>query len=183
MYKRKLLVGVTGSVGAANVPTYLAYLSQHYEINLILTKNAQKFLTTNACLPYVDNIFTDMDDHSTIKIPHANLPRESDLFLIIPTTANFLFKLANGVADDLLSLAVLNYNGPIFLTPNMNPQMWNSSAVQRNVKQLKEDGAHFLNVATHSIEASSGNITFSEASLPQPQDLIDSLNKIYQVSK
>ncbi|WP_342553763.1 hypothetical protein [Paenibacillus sp. FSL R7-0652] len=83
----------------------------------------------------------------------------------------------------MLSLAVLNYNGPIFLTPNMNPQMWNSSAVQRNVKQLKEDGAHFLNVATHSIEASSGNITFSEASLPQPQDLIDSLNKIYQVSK
>ncbi|GAB1159420.1 hypothetical protein YWY31_54450 [Paenibacillus illinoisensis] len=183
MYKKKLLFGVTGSIGASNVPTYLAYLSQEYEINLIMTENSQKFLVSNACLPYVENIYTDMNDHNRVKIPHANLPRDADLFLVLPATANFLFKIANGAADDLLTLAILNYNGPVCIAPNMNPLMWNSHSVQRNIKHLKEDGIHFLNVPAHSIEASSGNIVFSEASLPQPQELIESLNEIYNCEK
>ncbi|MDN4602836.1 flavoprotein [Paenibacillus sp. 11B] len=183
MYKKKLLFGVTGSIGASNVPTYLAYLAQEYEINLIMTENSQKFLVSNACLPYVEYVYTNMNDHSRVKIPHANLPRDADLFLVLPATANFLFKIANGAADDLLTLAILNYGGPVCVAPNMNPLMWNSHSVQRNVKQLKEDGFHFLNVSAHSIEASSGNILFSEASLPQPQELIDSLNKVYTCAK
>ena len=94
-----------------------------------------------------------------------------------------MFKIANGAADDLLTLAILNYNGPVCIAPNMNPLMWNSHSVQRNIKHLKEDGIHFLNVPAHSIEASSGNIVFSEASLPQPQELIESLNAIYNFEK
>ena len=63
-----------------------------------------------------------------------------DLLCIAPASADFLGKAAHGVADDLLTTAYLCFTGPILMAPAMNCEMWDKPAVQRNVKQLKDDG-------------------------------------------
>ncbi|QPQ29764.1 flavoprotein [Lysinibacillus sp. JNUCC 51] len=177
MHKKKLLLGVCGAIGAINVPQYLHALNHQYEIDVILTQNAQRFITVQAIKPFVNNVFTDVLDESVIKTPHVNLAKEADVFLILPTTANFLFKLANGVADDLLSLCAVNYEDPIFLAPNMNTRMWNNHGVQNNITKLQSYGYIFLNRTSNGVEASSGNVVNSEAALPDPHILMNLLSR------
>ncbi|WP_323163487.1 flavoprotein, partial [Streptococcus pneumoniae] len=73
-------------------------------------------------------------------VPHVFLPYESDLLLILPATANVIGKIANGIADDLVTATVLNFNKKIIFCPNMNSTMWDNHIVQRNVSILKELG-------------------------------------------
>ncbi len=108
-----------------------------------MTENASKMINTKILELYTDDIvFTDFWDRSPSidRIPHIQLPRWADLFVILPATADIIGKAANGIADDLLSTAIVAYNGPIVFVPAMNQNMWNSKAVQRNKKLLEEDG-------------------------------------------
>jgi len=172
MKDKKILFGITGAIGAINAPIYLQHLIQIYEVDVVLTKSACNFINPNGIKPIVNGVYTDKFDLSEKKVPHVNLVKEIDAFVILPTSANFLAKIANGIADDLLSLCVLNYDKPIFLVPNMNPTMWEKASVQRNVKLLKEDGHIFINEASRGYEASTGNTIISEAALPSPEKLI-----------
>lgn len=176
MSKKKLLLGVNGTIGSHNVPMFIHYLNREYDINVILTHTAQRFLTIDSLRPIVENVYTDPFDMSILKVPHVNLVKETDIFLILPTSANFLSKLANGNANDLLSLCALNYDKPIFIAPNMNTTMWNQPSVQNNVKTIQNYGHKFVNVTSHGFEASSGNTVSSEASLPEPNHLMYILN-------
>jgi phosphopantothenoylcysteine synthetase/decarboxylase len=68
-----------------------------------------------------------------------------DLLLIAPASANILGKAANGIADDLLSTTLMSFEGPKVIAMNMNPMQYRNAAVQRNVRQLAEDGYYFVN--------------------------------------
>lgn len=70
--------------------------------------------------------------------------RGGDLLVIAPCTANMMGKLANGIADDYLSTNTLSFDGPKMIAMNMNPKLYANPAVQRNIKQLKEDGYSFV---------------------------------------
>lgn len=177
MHKQKLLLGVTGAIGAINLPQFLYELNNHYDINIVLTKGALKFVTIEGLQPLVTGVYTDLHDMSRIKVPHVNLLDSLDKFLILPASANFLAKIANGYADDLLSLCVLNYGDSIYIAPNMNSKMWGQRSVQANVTRIKEYGHIFINVTADGLEASSGESKLSEAALPQPDQLFDILNK------
>lgn len=72
--------------------------------------------------------------------PHIELADRGELVCVAPATANLLAKAAWGLADDLLSTTLLSFAGPVVLAPAMNTKMWAKAAVQRNVRQLREDG-------------------------------------------
>ncbi len=76
--------------------------------------------------------------------PHIEAAVQADLLCVAPATANLLAKAALGLADDLLSTVLLSFDGPVILAPAMNDRMWKKPAVQRNVRQLQEDGFQLI---------------------------------------
>ncbi|AMR09781.1 flavoprotein [Bacillus sp. FSL W8-0445] len=177
MGKKKMLLGVTGTIGAINLPQFIYTLRDEYDIDVILTENAQRFLSPRAIRPFVQGVYENVFSDCSSKILHVELVNEIDRFLILPTSAATLSKIANGAANDLLSLSVLNYSEAIYIAPNMNNEMWNNPAVQKNVKIIKEFGHIFVNTTSLGIKASSGEIVQTEAGLPDPDELLKLLSE------
>jgi phosphopantothenoylcysteine decarboxylase/phosphopantothenate--cysteine ligase len=111
-----------------------------------MTRAAQRFVTPYTFELYSDNpVFTDTFMMAPgVKVPHINLTRETDMFLVIPATANILAKAAHGIADDIVSTALLACEAPIVFAPTMNERMWDSPAVRRSVDVLRGVGRHVL---------------------------------------
>jgi phosphopantothenoylcysteine decarboxylase/phosphopantothenate--cysteine ligase len=89
-------------------------------------------------------VLTSQWDDSGNAMAHINLSRAADAIVIAPATADFIAKLAHGLADDLLSTLCLARNCPLLIAPAMNKQMWESPATRRNIAQLKADGVIIL---------------------------------------
>jgi phosphopantothenoylcysteine synthetase/decarboxylase len=85
-------------------------------------------------------VYVDFDDVPDATAPHVELATWADVILVVPATANFLGKVANGIADDLLTTTLLAASCPVVIVPVTNTAMWSKPAVQRNVAQLREDG-------------------------------------------
>ncbi len=111
-----------------------------------MSHSAKKFVTPYTFRLYSGNyVFTDSFDISDdIRVPHIDLTRRCDLFLIMPATANIIGKVANGICDDLISTAVMASEAPVVFIPAMNPSMWFSKANQKNISTLKNLGHHIL---------------------------------------
>lgn len=116
------------------------------EVHAILTPNARNF---------VSDLLVQRETGTPIQVEqfelpkvydtaHKQLSKQSDLLLLAPVSANTLGKAANGIADNLLSTTVLSANSPIVAATHINPVMYANKSVQRNVKQLKEDGFVFV---------------------------------------
>ena len=94
-------------------------------------------------------VATDLWDASVANaMGHIELSRDRELIVVAPASADFIAKLANGLADDLLSTLCLARECPLLVAPAMNRQMWDNSATQRNVRQLQEDGVRILGPAS-----------------------------------
>ncbi len=143
-----LLIGMTGSIGVISYSEFIFLLRKNIakNINVIMSKNATKFITPFSIRVLSGNfVFTDtFDESEKIFVPHLELVRKSDLFLIMPATANIIGKLANGICDDLISTCALSAKVPVVLIPNMNSDMWFSKANQRNIALNKELGYHII---------------------------------------
>lgn len=143
MTKRETLVGVTGGIAAYKTADLVSKLAQSgADVSVVMTAGATKFIgaPTFAALSG-RSVATDLFDPQYPLGAHIELARRADLLLIAPATADFMAKAANGFADDLLSTIYLCFEGPVFLAPAMNTEMWKKPSVQRNVDQLAKDGA------------------------------------------
>lgn len=169
----KILIGITGAIGAINVYNYFFVLKNEFQcqIETVITDNAKQFISKMALTNVFDYVYDELFT-SSMKSPHVNIVQNVDLFLILPASANFLSKMAHGVGDDLLSCCVLNYAKPIYIAPNMNEIMWNNPRIQQNIITLKEDGHIFVNVESFGYKTAQGSYIKSDASLPQPQELV-----------
>ncbi|HEY6756382.1 MAG TPA: flavoprotein, partial [Nitrososphaera sp.] len=129
-----LLIGMTGSIGVISYSEFIFLLRKDIakNINVIMSKNATKFITPFSIRVLSGNfVFTDtFDESEKIFVPHLELVRNSDLFLIMPATANIIGKLANGICDDLISTCAIAAKVPVVVIPNMNSDMWFSKANQ-----------------------------------------------------
>lgn len=139
-----LLVGVSGSIHCMQIHSYLLGFRSSFaaQIKVIMTYSATRMVVPQTLELYTDDrVFVDPWDSSTsVHAPHIQLTRWADLFVVLPATANVLGKAAHGIADSLLTTAILSSPKPVVFVPAMNPGMWNSKAVQRNVETLKADG-------------------------------------------
>lgn len=144
--QKTVVLGVTGGI-AAYKSAYLvrALQKRDVRVKVVMTEDATHFVnpTTFRALTHEKvaiGLYDDPDD----PIHHISLADEADLFLIAPATANILAKMANGIADDLLSTTALAVTAPIVVAPGMNVHMYQHPATQRNMQTLRERGMHFV---------------------------------------
>lgn len=170
---QKIVLAVTGSIAAYKSCELLRLLIKRgAEVSVIMTEAAQRFVTPLSFQALgAKKVYTDDWGDSTTAIPHIEATKEASLLLVAPATANILAKAAQGLADDLLSAAILAARCPVAYAPAMNTFMWHNQATQRNVTQLTQDGAIFL--GPDSGEQACGDI--GSGRMLEPEDIIELL--------
>ncbi len=177
-----VVLGVTGSIAAykmANVASTL--VKEGAEVHVVMTKNATNFinpitfetLTNNKCL--VDTF----DRNFEFNVTHVSLSQKADVMLIAPATANVIGKLANGIADDMLSTMALAANCKIIIAPAMNTLMYKNRIVQDNLKKLESYNFEIIKPAVGRLACNS----VGEGKLPDENILIDYIKQEIEFQK
>lgn len=136
---KNILLGITGGIAAyKSVELCRRLRDVGYQVRVVMTASATEFVTpltfqAVSGFPVHRDIF---DEAAEAAMGHIELARWADRILIAPTTADFIAKLAHGLADDLLSTICLASQAPISIAPAMNQQMWQAEATQANLQQL-----------------------------------------------
>ncbi|MFK7767670.1 MAG: flavoprotein [Mariniblastus sp.] len=146
MPEKEIIVAVTGGVAAFKAAALTSQLVQQgFRVRAVLTPSAQKFIGTATFAALTgQSVVTETFDPQFPLGSHIQLARSADLLCVAPATANFLAKTAHGISDDLISTLYLCFTGPVIVAPAMNVEMWEKPVVQRNVKQLRDDGLIFV---------------------------------------
>jgi len=147
----KILLIISGSIAAYKSFDLIRKLKEGgLSISCVLTKAACNFVTPMSIASISESqVYSDLfslKDES--EMGHIRLSRENDLILVAPASADLIAKMANGLADDLASSILLASDKPVFMVPAMNVKMWENKAVQRNIKQLIQDGVQFIGPVT-----------------------------------
>lgn len=144
---KHVVLGVTGGIAAYKSAELVRLLIKAGAgVHVVMTENATRFVTplTFQALSGHPVWLDPWDDRRANNMSHIELSRSADAVLIAPATANSLAKLAQGLADDLLSTLCLARDCPLLVAPAMNRQMWRNPATQRNIAALREDGIAIL---------------------------------------
>ncbi len=148
---KRIVLGVTGGIAAYKAAELVRLLGkQGADVQVAMTEGATHFVTTTTFQALSGKpVFTDQwDQRMPNAMAHIDLSRAADLILVAPASADFLARIANGFAGDLLSTMVLARTCPLLVAPAMNLQMWQNPATQRNVAQLAADGVQLLGPAS-----------------------------------
>ena len=143
LHNKTVLLGVTGGIAAykmADVASSLVKLGA--KVHVLMTQNATNFinpitfetLTSNKC------IIDTFDRNFDFKVEHISLAKAADIVLIAPATADVIGKIANGIADDMLTTTIMACKCPILISPSMNTNMYDNPIVQDNMNRLKHYG-------------------------------------------
>lgn len=140
MKGRELVIGVTGGIAAYKTASLVSRLVQAGAgVTVVMTRSATELVGPKT-FEALTGRPVGVEMFATSVHPHIELADRAELMCVAPVTANLLAKAATGIADDLLTTTLLSFAGPILLAPAMNCRMWEKPAVQRNVRQLREDG-------------------------------------------
>lgn len=177
--QNKILIGVSGGVAAYKTAELVRLLTKAgHQVQVVMTKSATEFVgpVTFQALTGRE-VFVDMwDKQRGDSMAHISLTRWADLFLVAPATANFVAKLANGIADDLLSTLAAARECPLLVAPAMNKQMWANPANLRNIGQLKDDGVTILGPAA-GVQA-CGEV--GEGRMLEPEEIAQHVEAAFQ---
>lgn len=147
---KRILVCASGGYACYALPGLVLHLLRHFadDVQVVLSRAAASMVQKYAVEVATRNpVFVEMDDHTgDVYVPHIELGRNVDLIVVYPATVNIIAKVANGIADELISAIILATNAPVIFVPVANPAMTNHAAVQRNLKQLEKDGYAILPV-------------------------------------
>ena len=173
MLKGKTVVlGVTGSIAAYKIANLASMLvKQHADVNVIMTHNATNFinpitfetLTGNKCL--VDTF----DRNFEFNVEHVALAKRADIFMVAPASANVIGKMANGIADDMLTTTILAAKCPKLVSPAMNTNMYENRIVQDNIKKLEQYGFEMIKPAEGYLACGDTGA----GKMPEPQTLFN----------
>lgn len=151
MLKGKTVVlGVTGSIAAYKIASLASALVKlHADVHVIMTQNATNFinpitfetLTNNKCL--IDTF----DRNFQFNVEHVSLAKKADIFMVAPASANVIGKIANGIADDMLTTTIMASKCPKLISPAMNTNMYENPIVQDNLKKLEHYGYEVIDPA------------------------------------
>ena len=143
---KQVVLGVCGSIAAYKAGDIIRRLQDnHCEVTVIMTREAAQFITPLTLSSLSGkNVYSDMFDKDSWRMAHIELARVADIVLIAPATANVVGKLANGLADDLLTTFVITSRAPVFIAPAMNDEMYANEIVRENCAKLKKHGVKFI---------------------------------------
>lgn len=145
---KNIVLGITGGIAAYKmVGVASSLVKEGATVDVIMTESATEFVQpltfrsiTNR--PVNTSLFSS-PEHFDVK--HIGLAKKADLFMIAPATANIIAKIANGIADDLLSTTIMATKAPVIISPAMNTNMYNNSIVQDNISYLKDKRYKIIN--------------------------------------
>lgn len=149
---KKIVLGLTGGIACYKVAELTRALGKAgATVQVVMTQSATQFITPVTMQALSGNtVYHDQwDARIHNNMPHIDLTRDADLIVIAPCSTDFIFKLAHGACDDLLSTLCIARPAhiPLLVAPAMNVEMWQNPATQRNVAQLKADGIRLLGPA------------------------------------
>jgi phosphopantothenoylcysteine decarboxylase/phosphopantothenate--cysteine ligase len=140
---KKILLGLTGGVAAYKAAELARlFIKAGADVRAVMTEAATRFITPVTMQALTgQTAWTDLwDPRVADNMGHIELSRDRDLIVVAPASADFLAKVANGLADDLLSTLCIARRCPLMVAPAMNVEMWQNAATQRNVRALRADG-------------------------------------------
>ncbi len=147
---KRILLCLTGGIAAYKAAELARALGRvGCDVRVAMTEAATRFITPVTMQALTgQTVWTDLwDPRVEDNMSHIELSRDRDLILVAPASADFMAKVAQGLADDLLSTLVLARRCPLMLAPAMNVEMWDNSATQRNLRTLRADGVDFAGPA------------------------------------
>ncbi len=170
-------IGITGGIASYKIADLVSSLRQEgFEVIVMMTDAATKFITplTLATLSGREVIRDMWEDYNEFTIPHIDIAKELDLLVIAPATANFIAKMAHGIADDFLSTLFVANIAPVLIAPSMNTKMYESIIVQNNLAKLKEYGFNIM-------PPSSGHLACNDTGLgrlPRTDEIVLEIKEV-----
>ena len=185
MSKKNIVVGVTGGVAVYKALDVISKLKKKdINVDVIMTESACEFVTPLSFQSLSQNaVIKDMfDEPKVFEIQHISLAKKADLVVVVPATANIIGKVANGIADDMLSTTIMATKAKVIFAPAMNTNMYKNPIVQENIKKLKDYGYEFINPSSGRLacgDIGDGKLADTEeivevilSQLHEPKDLI-----------
>lgn len=175
---KRIVLGVSGGIAAYKAAALTSKLTQAgAQVNVILTHNALQFvqpLTFQALShqPVHTDTFTEPDAHV---ISHIELADKADLVLVAPATANIIGKMANGIADDMLTTTLLATKSPVMVAPAMNVNMYDHPAVQANMEKLAEYGYRFVEPGVGLLACG----WIGKGRLAEPEEIVEAVRAFF----
>ncbi len=171
---KNILLGISGGIAAYKMADVASALTKlHADVHVVMTENATKIITAETFQVLTKNkVYTDVfddDPDDEVFVPHVSLGTDADLILIAPATADIIGKLANGIADDMVTTTVLPAACPILIAPSMNVHMYENRIVQDNIKKLKDYGFHIIEPAEGYLACGYDG----KGKLPTPEMLVE----------
>lgn len=183
MLKNKtVVIGVSGGIAVYKTLDVISRLRKlGVNVKVIMTKSATEFVTPLSFQSLSQNyVVCDMfEEPKTWDVEHISLAKSADVFLIAPATANVIGKIANGIADDMLTTTVMATKGKVLIAPAMNTNMYENPIVQRNISILKDLGYSF-------VEPESGRLACGDTGkgkLASPETIVEEVVKLLSVEK
>jgi len=173
---KNILLGVTGGIAAYKIANLASMLKkQGANVKVIMTENACQFITPMTFETLTaQKVYTDTFDRNfEFKVDHIELGKWADVFLIAPATANVIGKLANGIADDMLTTTALAMICPILVSPAMNTAMFENKVVKHNIMKLRTYGMDIIMPA-------SGHLACGDTGagkMPEPEMLLEYIKR------
>ena len=174
---KTVVIGVSGGIAVYKTLDVVSRLRKlGVNVNVIMTKSATELVTPLSFQSLSQNyVVCDMfEDPKTWDVEHISLAKRADVFLIAPATANVIGKIANGIADDMLTTTVMATKAKVLIAPAMNTNMYENPILQRNINTLKELGYNF-------VEPESGRLACGDTGkgkLASPETIVDEVVKL-----
>lgn len=139
---KNILVGITGGIAAYKICDLIRlYKKAGANVKVVVTENALNFVTKLTLQTLSQNpVYVNQFDIEEYKPEHISLADESDIFVIAPTSANTISKLATGICDNLLTSIACAFKNPVLIAPAMNCNMWDNPLIKENLAKLEELG-------------------------------------------
>lgn len=169
---KTVLLGVTGGIAAYKMPNVARMLKKlHCNVHVLMTEHATNFITATTFETLTGNkcLIDTFDRNFEFSVEHVALAKQADLVLVAPATANVLGKIANGIADDMLTTTVMACTCKVLAAPAMNHNMYRNPIVQENLKKLERFGYGLIPPDTGML--ANGDI--GEGKLPPEETLVE----------
>ena len=170
--KKNVVLGVSGGIAVYKALEITSLLiKKDINVNVIMTENATKFVTPLSFQSLSQNVVAcdTFQEPKVWEIQHISLAEKADVLLVAPATANIIGKVANGIADDMLSTTIMATKAKVIFAPAMNTNMYENPILQDNIKKLKSFGYEFIEPAEGRLACGS----IGKGKLEKPEIIVD----------
>ncbi len=182
---KRILVGATGSVAVASLPSYLTAMREQLggTYTVLMTHTATTFLPPHTVGLSAERVVSGESPADWATDKPSRLAADHDILVVLPATANTLAIAATGAAPNRLSTVILSADFPVVYFPVMGAHMWNKPAVQRNIAQIRADGQHVAEPVWHDSYDILSRTYNNHPALPSPQQVAQTVGELLSAQR